>query len=282
MRVSPRTLGWSTVAASLAVVLALASSRAGSAEPAESTLRVCADPNNLPFSNRRLEGFENAIVALVARELHAKVEYNWWPQRRGFLRYTLNADACDLVPGIATEVDSVLTTEPYYRSTYVFAWPSNRALDIRSWDDPRLRDLRIGVTVIGDDGINSPPVHALGRFGVVDNVVGFGVYDDYGRDDPSTRIVDALRDDAVDVAVPWGPIAGFLARRHPGRFVIRPVPDAPPGMRMEFDISMGVRHGDHPRKRAIDAILRRRRAEVRRILDDHEVPRIPGAYGGER
>src|SRR5436190_15218147 len=110
----------------------------GAATPvAARELRVCADPNNLPFSNAKREGFENAVVELIAKELGAEVHYVWWAQRRGNIRSTLNAGECDLIPGIAAGVDMAATTRPYYRSTYVFV--TRRATPaIASFDDPRL------------------------------------------------------------------------------------------------------------------------------------------------
>src|SRR4051812_10280166 len=89
-------------------------------------LRVCADPNNLPFSNAAGEGFENRLVALVAADLKADVHYTWWAQRRGNVRETLKAGRCDVIPGIGTDVDMLATTRPYYRSTYVAVTRADR------------------------------------------------------------------------------------------------------------------------------------------------------------
>lgn len=142
------------------------------ADAADRELRVCADPNNLPFSNQQGQGFENRIAELVAEELDARLSYTWWAQRRGFIRNTLNAGACDLVIGVPAGYELVETTAAYYRSAYVYVYRADRGLDLRSMRDPRLRQLRIGVHLIGDDGANPPPAHALGRQGIVDNVVG--------------------------------------------------------------------------------------------------------------
>ena len=155
-------------------------------------LRVCADPNNLPFSDRAGEGFENHIAELLARDLHAKVEYTWWAQRRGYARNTVKADHCDLWPGVAAGVESLDTTRPYYRSSYVFVSRADRDLDIGSFDDPRLRALTIGVQMIGNDATNTPPTHALARRGIIDNVRGYMVYGHYDRPDPEAPIVRAL------------------------------------------------------------------------------------------
>jgi mxaJ protein len=131
-------------------------------------LRVCADPNNLPFSNDRQEGFENKLVDLVAKDLGATVAYTWWAQRRGNVRETLNDGKCDLIPGVGSSLEMLATTRPYYRSTYVAVTRADRGLDIASFDDPRLETLRIGVSMIGDDFNNTPPAHALARRGIVD------------------------------------------------------------------------------------------------------------------
>src|SRR5436190_17452190 len=142
-------------------------------------LRIAADPNNLPFSNERLEGFENKIANLVARELKAEVQYLWRAQRRGFFRETLKTGDCDLVLGVPVGFQQALTTVPYYRSSYAFVYRRDSGLDLKSLDDPRLRALRIGVQLVGDDGANTPPAHALAIRGLVTNIVGYTLYGDY-------------------------------------------------------------------------------------------------------
>ena len=155
------------------IVIALfAAVLARSALADERELRVCADPNNLPFSNDRGEGFENRIAELLARDLGAKLTYTWWAQRRGFIRSTLAANSCDLVIGVPAGYDLVLTTRSYYRSTYVFVTRKDSRLALSSFDDPQLRKLRIGVHLIGNDGVNVPPAHALTRRGIISNVAG--------------------------------------------------------------------------------------------------------------
>src|SRR5581483_1249741 len=151
---------------------------------AERVLRVCADPNNLPFSNERGEGFENKLAELAAGELGAKINYTWWAQRRGFVRNTLREGLCDVVVGVPVGFDPLLTTQPYYRSTYVFVTRRDRGLALKSLDDPRLRSLRIGVHLIGNDGFNVPPAHGLARRGMVTNVVGYTIYGDYRDPNP--------------------------------------------------------------------------------------------------
>ena len=151
--------------------------------------RVCADPNNLPFSNDKGEGFENKLAELVAKELGKRVTYTWWAQRRGFVRNTLKAGRCDVIMGVPAQLDMVATTRPYYRSSYVFLSRDDRRIDLVSISDPRLRDLRIGVHLLGDDGFNTPPANALGEEGITRNVVGYSIYGDYRTPNPPARLV---------------------------------------------------------------------------------------------
>lgn len=241
-------------------------------------LRVCADPNNLPFSNEHEAGFENRIVEVVARELDAKVVYVWWAQRRGNIRNTLNAGLCDLIPGVASGLEMLATTEPYYRSAYVFVTRAKPPLDIRSFDDERLRKLTIGVQMIGDDFSNTPPAHALSRRGMVENVRGFMLYGDYAQDSPPRAIIDAVASGAIDVAVVWGPLAGYYARKQKiplSLNVVSPLRDGAV-LPMAFDISMGVRKQDAELLHAVDAALRKCRVEIAEILREYSVP-VTGA-----
>lgn len=239
-------------------------------------LRVCADPNNLPFSNQRGEGFENKLAELLARDLGERVEYTWWAQRRGFFRNTLRAGTCDIVIGVPAAFEMALTTRPYYRSTYVFVSRKDRRLNLTSFDDPKLKQLKIGVQIIGDDFSNAPPAHALGRRHIVGNVKGFTVYGDYSQPNPPARIVDAVAKGDVDVAIVWGPLAGYFAKQ--SRVPLDVVPVSPqidqPFLPFVFDISMGVRRDDPDFKEQVDQVLEQRRSEIDRLLKEYGVPRV--------
>jgi mxaJ protein len=239
-------------------------------------LRVCADPNNLPFSNQRQQGFENRLAALVARELDAKLTYVWWAQRRGNIRETLKAGLCDVVPGIATNLEMLATTRPYYRSAYVFVTRGSDELTLQGFDDPRLRILTIGVQMVGDDFSNTPPAHALARRGVVNNVRGYMLYGDHAQDDPQRAIVDDVARGRLDVAVVWGPLAGYAAQAHKDAVRVQPVSPLMDGamLPMAFDISMGVRKEDRALRRELDQVLARREADIRALLQDYGVPLI--------
>ncbi len=247
----------------------------------EGVLRVCADPNNLPFSNQRGEGFENKIAELLARDLGERVEYTWWAQRRGFFRNTLKAGTCDVVMGVPSAFEMALTTRPYYRSTYVFLYRSDRGLKVNSFDDPILKNLRVGVQLIGDDQSNAPPAHALSRRNIITNVKGYTVYGDYSKPNPAAQIVDAVADRDIDVAIVWGPLAGYFAKQ--SRVPLEVVPVSPqidqPFLPFVFDISMGVRRGDQDLKDQLDQFLDKRRDEIDQILHDYRVPRADREKG---
>ncbi|HJQ09977.1 MAG TPA: substrate-binding domain-containing protein [Gemmatimonadaceae bacterium] len=238
--------------------------------------RVCADPNNLPFSNDKEEGFENRIAELVARDLGAKLSYVWWAQRRGFVRNTINQNQCDVMIGVPVAFERTRPTIPYYRSTYVFVTRRDRHLKIASFDDPQLRRLRVGVQLIGDDGINTPPAHALSKRGIIKNVKGYTVYADYREPNPPARIIDAVAKGDVDVAVAWGPMAGYFARREPVAMELTPVsPQIDlPFLPFVFDISMGVRRGNDVLRDQLNTIITRRRSDIDRILAEYGVPRL--------
>jgi quinoprotein dehydrogenase-associated probable ABC transporter substrate-binding protein len=266
----------------LMVVIWLPTAAGPGAMASERQLRVCADPNNLPFSNQRLEGFENRIAELIAQELHATVQYTWWAQRRGFFRNTLKAGACDVVLGVPHNFELALTTSPYYRSTYVFVYRKHRGLTIRSFDDPLLHQVKVGVQLIGDDYANTPPAHALAGRNIIDNVVGYTVYGDYSQENPPARIIAAVATGEVDVAIVWGPLAGYFAMRHAAPLEVVPVspPSDLPFLPFVYDISMGVRRGDEVLRKELEGVLERRRPEIESILDTYGVPKVAAAKPG--
>jgi mxaJ protein len=265
-----------------AVLMALCCSCAKSTTPdtrhpiPSRVLRVCADPNNLPYSNEKQQGFENEIASLIAHDLQARVAYTWWPQRRGFVRQTLRRGDCDVIMGIPSNFEMALPTQSYYRSTYVFVSRSDRHLGITSFDDPRLKKLKVGVQMIGNDHVNSPPAHALAKRGIINNVAGYTVYGDYRSQEPGRDIVDAVAKGDVDVAVVWGPQAGYFAQQEKVGLDIVPVsPQIDlPFLPFVFDISMGVRRGDNALRDQLDQEIEKRRPDIERILDHYGVPRV--------
>jgi quinoprotein dehydrogenase-associated probable ABC transporter substrate-binding protein len=246
------------------------------------TLRVCADPNNLPFSNEKGEGFENKIAELIARDLGAPISYLWRPQRRGYARTTLNAGLCDLIIGQPAGFDPVRTTAPYYRSTYVFVTRTDRALHLKTIADTALRHLTIGVHLVGDDGSNPPPAHALSALGIISNLRGYSIFGDYSQANPPARLIDAVANGDVDVAIAWGPLAGYFAKQSKVPLTVVPVDPTGDvsGQVWTFPIALGVRRRDTGLAAALDRILVSDRSAIRRILDDYGVPEAPGAPVG--
>jgi mxaJ protein len=256
-----------------AAILVSAPAVANQAADGDGIFRVCADPNNLPFSNREGEGFENKLAELIAANFGEKLVYTWWAQRRGSIRNTLNAGACDVLMGVPLDLERVAVTRPYYRSAYVFvSGPGKPA--VSSLKDPILRTLKVGVQLIGDDGFNTPPAHALAGQGVVNNVKGYPVYGDYRDRNPASRIVDAVRSGEVDVAAVWGPLAGYFAAAAEPRLTVSPVSDPNdfPPLRFVFDIAMGVRRDDQAMKARLNDVLERRKADIARLLEAYGVP----------
>lgn len=240
-------------------------------------LRVCADPQALPYSNDKGEGFENRIAELVARDLHWELQYVWWPQQRGFIRKTLGKNACDVIMGLPTSSDMVEPTRPYYVSSYVAISRADRNIAITNFDDPALRDLRIGVQLAGDDGVNTPPVHALAASGQVDNVTGFPLNASAGDQSAVDPIVDAIEHGGIDIAFVWGPFAGYAQKR--ASFPIRitklvGVENYAP-LLFTFAISAGVRKGDAQLKEQLDGALRRQASAIAGVLSAYGVPLIP-------
>lgn len=254
----------------------------GTPAPAR-VLRVCADPNNMPFSDSAGHGFENRIARLVAHDLHEPVHYTWWAQRRGFVRNTLSADRCDVVIGIIAGDDQLATTKPYYSSTYVFVTRRSSGLHVASMDDPRLHHVRIGIHVIGDDYNSLPPGVALAGRGIVRNVVGYSIYGNYAQASPPSTLVSAVAQGKVDVAIAWGPLAGYYAARSRVPLDVTPVSNAMAGHGIPFSyaIAMGVRKGDTTLLGALQRELDRRGAAIRRILRDYGVPLGTGDGGAQ-
>jgi len=258
---------------SLKIALIAALLASGAAQARE--LRICADPNNLPFSNDKREGFENRIVDLVAQDLGATVTYDWRAQRRGFLREGLKAGTCDLVPGLPSNLEGVRTTAPYYRSAYVFVTRADDAVP-QSFNDPLLRERKVGVQLVGDDGWNTPPAHALTKRGIIANVRGYTLYGDYREPNPPAHIIKAVAEGEIDMAIAWGPLAGYFATRETVPLKITPVKPLfdGPQLPMAWDISMAVRKEDDALRYEIEGALIRLKPRIDAILAEYGVPRL--------
>jgi len=232
-------------------------------------LRVCGDPGNMPFSERKDDGFENKIAAIIADELKVKLRYYWLTQGPGFVRNTLGTGLCDLIIGQAFGSDLVQTTNPYYRSSYTLVTRTGELDGITALDDPRLKGKAIGVIA------GTPPVNRMGDLGLVSTMKAYAPY----QLDPARKyqtvgaeIIGALAAKEIDAAVLWGPAAGWLAKQSGTPMTVVPLlkePERPP---MAYRIAMGVRLGENDWKRSLNTVLRKRKADIDKVLRDYDVP----------
>ena len=238
--------------------------------------RVCADPENMPFSNQKMEGFENRIAEVIAKDLGAPLRFIWWGQRRGFIRNTMNATLeegrCEVMIGAPAGYDLVRTTKPYYRSTYVFVYRKDKGFQIKTLDDPILKTVRIGLHVLGEDYSNTPPAHELAKRGIVSNVKGFDTF--YSEKNPPGTIIDAVAGGKIDVAIVWGPAAGYFVLHQQVPMAMVPVPSRKGDLPLAFDISMGVKRGEDALHDQVEKALERNREQIDRILNDYGVPNL--------
>ncbi len=233
-------------------------------------LRVCSDPNNMPFSNRAQQGFENRIASVIAVDLHERLTYTWWQQRRNYVKNTLLAGRCDLVIGLPEHMEHVLTTRAYYRSTYVAVTRRNRHA-VHSLTDPALAHMRIGLHVV--DAGYAPPGYMLASRGLARNLTGYSLFGPAGEVNPPARIVDAVSRGDIDVAIVWGPLGGYFARERGLRVSPISTPHGP--VPIAYGISAAVRPGRADLARAVQQALDRNRARIRAILDSYGVPEAP-------
>jgi quinoprotein dehydrogenase-associated probable ABC transporter substrate-binding protein len=251
------------------------------AQPSSQALKVCADPNNLPFSNRSEQGFENKLARIWAQELGVEVEYTWFPHRRGFERNTLTAEdperggyKCDVIVGVPDGYDLAMTTRPYYRSTYALVYVTGRELDIRDaknlLDMPRAeRDaLRIGVFT------PSPAAEWLARHGMHEQMVPYSALDGDPDVYPGKIIENELLEGKLDAAILWGPIAGyFAARAAPIEVAVVPL-RSEPGIQFEFAMAAGVRFGERESRARLEDLMARTAPQTRALFAEYHVPII--------
>jgi len=249
------------------------------AQSAADTLKVCADPNNLPFSNRAEQGFENRLAEIWAREAGRQVEYEWFPQRRGFERNTLNAEdterggfKCDVIVGVPAGYDLALTTRAYYRSTYALVYVVGGKLDVANALDlttlplEKRAALRIGVFTPG------PAAEWLARHGLYDQMVPYSALDGDPDVYPGKIIENELLAGELDAAILFGPIAGyFAARAAPTKVAVVPL-RSEPGIQFEFAMAAGVRFGDRERRAELESLMARTAADTAALLAEFHVP----------
>jgi len=265
----------------LLAVLAMAGSVAAD-EPDEAerkALKVCADPNNLPFSNKQGEGYENKLAELFGREMGLPVETYYYAQRMNFVRNTLRFKLpgedypCDIMMGVPVGFEQVATTRPYYRSTYALVYIKGRGLDaVNSVADflalpkEQLRRLKIGVFD------RSPATQWLKKHDLVDSGVPYRMMNARPDYYPGEIVEKDLVQGKVDVAVLWGPIAGFAATRAKDHEVVVVSMPSEPGVKFDYQVAMGVRHGETKWKQRIDGLIEAKLPQIREVLQSYRVP----------
>jgi quinoprotein dehydrogenase-associated probable ABC transporter substrate-binding protein len=252
----------------LAASVAAQTSEDGSIELVDpKVLRVCADPRDLPFSNEAGEGFENKIAELLAQKLGKTLAYEYYPGATGFVRNTLNAHRCDVVMGMPQGDDIVQGTNPYYRTTYVLVSKKGSGLDaVDSLEDPLLQNKRIGIVA------GTPPATNLAVNGLLGKVKSYPLVVDTRVDAPTSAMMDDLEGDRIDVAILWGPIAGYLAKHATIPVKVTPLVKETSGPRMIYRIGMGVRHSDQEWKRLLNKLIAENQTEITHILATYGVP----------
>jgi mxaJ protein len=245
-------------------------------------LRVCADPDNMPSSNDKGEGFENKLASMIAKEWNSKLQYVWYPTRRGYFRI-LNGRYCDVAMEAPAGLDMAGSTKPYFRSAYVFVTRKGSGLDdIRSLADPRLKKLKIGVNIYTSDAENSPPAMALSRYGVVGNLTGYTTfYDDQNR---PQAIIEAVAKKDVDIAIAWGPVAGYFAKQSSVPLVLKPLPerDSLSNAPFRYSIGVAVRRSDKEFRDSLQTLLDRKASEIQALLKEYGVPVYPLVAGEDK
>jgi quinoprotein dehydrogenase-associated probable ABC transporter substrate-binding protein len=233
-------------------------------------LRVCADPANLPFSDEKKAGFENRIADIIGEELKVPVEYTWFPQAMGFTRNTLLAKRCDVIIGTGQGDELVLNTNALYRSAYALIYKPGTGLDgVDSIFDPRLKDKRVGVVQ------GTPSANLVAKANLMGNARPYRLMVDRRYDDPSADMVKDIRSGEIDAGVMWGPIAGYYSSRNGDKLAVVPlVKDAGKAGRVDFRITMGVRQGDDLWKRQLNDVIRKRQADIDKVLLEYGVPML--------
>ena len=282
---------WSWVCGTLTATLAWAS--VAQAQPApekvartDDALRVCADPHSLPQSNDRGEGYENKIAQALAHDLGKKVEYTFFPQRMGFVRNTLRARdeqtqqfKCDVIIGVPKGYELTATTQPYMHSIYALVVPARADLkglktaeDLLKLPPEKLHALHIGMFA------QTPASDWVLKNGLIDRAVMYAAQSGDPNETPDTIIERDLSAGKIDVAVVWGPIAGFLVSRHTGDKPWLSVPFKPdPTIRFDYEIAMGLRQGEKDWQNTLDQWIAGHHAEIAQILTDYHIPRVEGS-----
>ncbi len=232
-------------------------------------LRVCADPSSMPLSDKNGQGFENKLADLVAKKLGRKsVEYTWYPQVQGFVRSTLGANLCDVIMGYPQGDEQVQNTNAYYRSSYVLIYKKDGGLaGVETIEDPRLAGLKIGIVE------GTPPSRNMVAAKLMRNAKVYPLMIDTRFSQSMSEVmIKDLADGKIDMAILWGPTAGYYAKASGAALTVVPLLKEKTGSRMSYRITMGVRPSDQEWKRALNVVIKDNQAEINKVLLEYGVP----------
>src|SRR4051812_4507142 len=233
------------------------------------TLKVCADPDNLPYSDKAQRGFENRLAHIIAADLKENVSFVWARPRRGFVRERMNKGECDVLVSVPVGIHGLLTSNPYLRSSYVFVTRADRHLDVSSFNDPRLKKIKIGVQALDDQ--YAPPAQALGTRGMLTNIVGYEPFDKVRG-----KIISDVAKGKIDTAIVWGPLAGYYAKRSRTKLQLAPVePERDGVLPFVYELAVGVKQSRPDLVPRINQILEREHQRITAVLASYGVPQLP-------
>ncbi len=242
--------------------------------PSLDEFRVCTDPDNLPFSNNKQQGFEDKIAAVLAKDLNQKLSFMYAFNRFGFLRNTIKARRCDVLMGVPPDYDPVMTSKPYYRTGHVFVWRKDSGYDITDYNSPDLKKGLVGTTD------KSPTTVPLNDNGIIGNAKPYRIQRNLNN--PPSLMIDDLGKGVIDVAVAWGPIGGYFAKKSKVPMEVKLAPEYEKRNargKTYWNISIAVRHGDKERMKLIQGALDRNQDKILKILDEYGVPHVPVVEG---
>lgn len=249
--------------------------------PAAGAFKVCADPNNPPYSTKDEKGFENKIARLLADQLDQKIEYTWFPQRKGFIRNTLKARIedsndykCDVIMGVPERADMVTTTSAYYRSTYMMVFRRTGELEkVQSPEDfialPDSVKAKLKIATYD----HQPGTDWILKNGLIGQGIPYQSMTGDVSQNPAQVLVQDFTDKKIDMAIIWGPIASYVVRTVGSDLSMIPM-KSDKAIRFDYPIAMGVRVPDQARRKLLEELIEKGQMGVLSILEDYKVPLV--------